>query len=75
MLYHAFTDASATNSWLTSWAERFGNSKIAQLPLRDGMHVISESLHRQSYKYLWDLIFQNVIRTGRKCEACGKGLG
>ena len=74
MLYHAFTDASATNSWLTSWAERFGNSKIAQLPLRDGMHVISESLHRQSYKYLWDLIFERHPH-GPEVRGMWKGLG
>ena len=74
MLYHAFTDASATNSWLTSWAERFGNSKIAQLPLRDGMHVISESLHRQSYKYLWALIFERHPH-GPEVRGMWKGLG
>ena len=57
MLYHAFTDPGATREWLGTWAARLGNSKLAELPLRDGMHVISESLHRQSYKFLWDLVF------------------
>ena len=58
MLHHSFTDAVATRNWLVTWAGRLGNSKLAELPLRDGMHVISESLHRQSYKFLWDLVFE-----------------
>lgn len=28
------------------------------MPLRAGMHVISENLHRQNYKFLWDLLFE-----------------
>ena len=58
MLHHSFTDAEATTNWLTTWANRLGNARLAELPLRDGMHVISESLHRQSYKFLWDLVFE-----------------
>ena len=63
MLYHAFTDPGATREWLGTWAARLGNSKLAELPLRDGMHVISESLHRQSYKFLWDLVFAQHLST------------
>jgi len=31
MLFHAFTDAGATHEWLQTWAERLGNSKLAEL--------------------------------------------
>lgn len=58
VLYHAFTGASATRSWLKEWGDRLGNSKVSELPLREGMHVITESLHRQSYRFLWDLVFE-----------------
>ena len=58
MLYHSFTDAEATRNWLSTWASRLGNTRLAELPLRGGMHVISESLHRQSYRSLWDLVFE-----------------
>ena len=58
MLYHSFTDAEATRNWLSTWASRLGNTRLAELPLRSGMRVISESLHRQSYKFLWDLVFE-----------------
>ncbi len=57
-LYHALTDAGATGAWLRAWGDRLGNPKIAALPLRNGMHVVAESLHRQRYKFLWDLLFE-----------------
>ena len=57
-LYHALTDNSATQAWLQDWSSTLGNPKVASIPLREGMHVISESLHRQRYKYLWDLLFE-----------------
>lgn len=58
-LYHALTDTSTTESWLQTWADRLGSPKIAQMPLRTGMHVVSESLHRQRYKFLWDILLDN----------------
>ena len=56
VLYHALTDDSTTQTWLREWGERLSNPKIASIPLRSGMHVITESLHRQSYKFLWDVL-------------------
>lgn len=57
-LYHALTDETATRSWLKAWASNLGDPKIGELPLRSGMEVITESLHRQRYKFLWDLLFE-----------------
>jgi len=59
VLYHALTDPAATKAWLQSWASRLHNNKAAAIPLRPVMHVISESLHRQEYRYLWDLLLDN----------------
>ena len=59
VLYHAFCNNAATRQWLEKWSDLLGNPKIKDLQLRDGMHVISESLHRQRYKHLWDLLFEN----------------
>ncbi len=56
-LVHALRDEAATRSWLSGWADRLGIPKAATIPLRAGMHVISENLHRQSFKFLWDLLF------------------
>lgn len=58
-VYHALTDANATRDWLLHWADRLKNEKIASLSMREGMLVITESLHRQRYKFLWDLLFDN----------------
>ena len=56
-LFHAVNDAASTGAWLNSWATTLGDPKIANIALRDGMQVIGESLHRQRYKFLWDLLF------------------
>ena len=57
-LYHSLQDPVTTKVWLQTWANRLANPKIAGLPLRHGMQVITESLHRQKYKFLWDILFE-----------------
>jgi hypothetical protein len=56
-LYHAFTDPEVTTKWLSEWGHRLSNPKLGEIQLRPPTHVITESLHRQNYKFLWDLIF------------------
>jgi hypothetical protein len=56
-LYHAVNDAPSTRAWLNSWAATLADPSIGKLSLRDSMLVIGESLHRQRYKYLWDILF------------------
>jgi hypothetical protein len=55
-LYHALTNTAQTQAWLETWAGRLNNPSIGKLTLRSGLTVISESLHRQRFKYLWDLL-------------------
>jgi len=57
-LYHAVTDAASTGAWLNSWATILGAPQIGKIGLRSGMQVIGESLHRQRYKFLWDLLLE-----------------
>jgi hypothetical protein len=57
-LYHAVTDPSSTGSWLNAWATTLADPSIGTIALRSGMYVIGESLHRQRYKFLWDLLFE-----------------
>ncbi|HJW53974.1 MAG TPA: DUF499 domain-containing protein [Burkholderiaceae bacterium] len=57
-LYHAVNDATSTAAWLNSWATTLSDPQITKIGLRDGMQVIGESLHRQRYKFLWDLLFE-----------------
>lgn len=57
-LYHALTDQAATRSWLSHWAGVLADRpRLAELPLRAPMAVIAETLHRNRYKTLWDLVF------------------
>jgi hypothetical protein len=73
-LYHATTDKSATQQWLDHWAGLLPTAKIGTIELRDGMHVISESLHRHRYKFLWDLLFDNHPH-GKYCRGLWEALG
>jgi hypothetical protein len=57
-LYHAVNDAASTSAWLNSWATTLGDPHIGKIALRSDMLVIGESLHRQRYKFLWDLLFE-----------------
>jgi hypothetical protein len=57
-LYHAVNDSISTGAWLNSWATTLGDPQISKIGLRGGMTVIGESLHRQRYKFLWDLLFE-----------------
>lgn len=56
-LYHTVSDATSTGAWLDSWATTLGDPRLGKIALRSGMLVIGESLHRQRYKFLWDLLF------------------
>lgn len=58
-LYHAVTDPASTGTWLKEWATKLADPNIDNIALRDGMYVIGESLHRQRYKFLWDVLFEN----------------
>ncbi len=73
-LYHAVNDAASTGAWLKSWACALGDANIGKLALRDGMLVIGESLHRQRYKFLWDLLFERHPR-GEFVKGKWDGMG
>ena len=74
VLHHALTSPQPTRAWLQTWAVRLGNTKIANLPLRTEAQVISESLHRQRYKFLWDLLFDQHPH-GQFIRGKWEGLG
>ncbi|TVQ88963.1 MAG: DUF499 domain-containing protein [Chromatiaceae bacterium] len=52
-------DVDAGSNWLHQWSSAAENSAVGNLALRQGMHVIAESLHLHNYKFLWDLLFDN----------------
>ena len=70
-LYHAVNDPASTRNWLNSWASTLADAKIAKIPLRDGILVIGESLHRQRYKFLW-ICFLNDIPMASTSRASGR---
>ena len=58
VLFHAVSNSTATAEWLRAWGEILNEPRIEKIPLRNDMLVIGESLHRQRYKFLWDLLFE-----------------
>lgn len=73
-LYHAVNDPISTGAWLKGWAATLGDAKVSQIALRNGMLVIGESLHRQRYKFLWDLLFERHPR-GEFIKGKWEGMG
>ena len=59
VLHHAGTDQAATQGWLDYWASTLNRPDLATINLRPSMKVISEKLTGNSYKFLWDLLFDN----------------
>jgi len=59
VLHHAGTDPAATHAWLAHWATTLNRPDLAAIALRPSMKVISEKLTSNSYKFLWDLLFEN----------------
>ncbi|MED4225398.1 DUF499 domain-containing protein [Neobacillus cucumis] len=55
-LYHSFAHPNETKKWLDLWATRLKRPEINEIPIRDGMFVVAESLQRQNYKFLWDIL-------------------
>ena len=55
-LFHAVNDPPGTRQWLDFWAGKLGDKSLSDIQLRSGMLVIGDSLHRQRYKFLWDLL-------------------
>ncbi|MFU5347486.1 DUF499 domain-containing protein [Pseudomonas aeruginosa] len=73
-LYHAVNDPVSTGAWLNGWAATLGDAHVSQIALRNGMLVIGESLHRQRYKFLWDLLFERHPR-GEFIKGKWEGMG
>ena len=57
-IFHAVNDPVATRAWLDSWSKILNQPSMEKIELRHGLMVIGESLHRQRYKFLWDLLFE-----------------
>lgn len=56
-LYHAISDKPATTKWLELWSVALKRPDLLSIFNCKDMHVIGESLHRQKYTNLWDILF------------------
>lgn len=62
VLHHALCDGAAVQNWLSAWKQRLKNDSLAQIDFPQGLHVISQSLHEGTKKFLWDVVFANHPR-------------
>jgi hypothetical protein len=74
VLHHVASDPASASAWLKSWADTLGDPAIGSIRLRQGMLVIGESLHRQRYKFLWDLLFDRHPH-GERIRGKWEGMG
>ena len=56
-LFHLCRNPAAGRAWLDQWSARLKRPDIGDLQLRQGCTVIAESLSKQEYRTLWDLLF------------------
>jgi hypothetical protein len=59
---------------LKSWAGALNTPAIGQIKLREDILVIGESLHRQRYRFLWDLLFDKHPH-GERIRGKWEGMG
>ncbi|MDQ8738735.1 DUF499 domain-containing protein [Paenibacillus sp. LHD-38] len=57
-LYHTLDDPEATRKWLDKWSNQLNRAEISDIKLRSKTFIIAESLQRQNFKFLWDLILE-----------------
>jgi len=74
VLHHVAADPVSASAWLKSWADTLGEPTVGGIKLREGMLVIGESLHRQRYKFLWDLLFDRHPH-GERIRGKWEGMG
>jgi hypothetical protein len=56
VLHHTMNDPGAVEAWLASWRDAIDPSTFGAIkPRTTRVHVITESLHNQRIKNLWDL--------------------
>jgi hypothetical protein len=56
VVHHAIASPKAVEKWARAWGDSLG-APLRDLSLVAGFHPITEAVHHQEYKFLWDLLF------------------
>jgi hypothetical protein len=73
-LWHTMKDSAEATRWLNYWAASLNRPEIKTLKFRGDFHVIAESLFRQRFKFLWDLLFERHPK-GEFVKGKWEGMG
>jgi hypothetical protein len=57
IMHHAVANPDVVEAWAQSWGQRLKSPVLESLKLQRGYFPISEAVHNQEFKYLWDLLF------------------
>ena len=73
-LYHAVNDPASTEDMAQYWATTLGDPSIRRHSASRRMLVLGKSLHRQRYKFLWDILLE-LIPNGTFIRGKWEGMG
>jgi hypothetical protein len=62
LIHYAFESPEAVEEWASSWGNRLGQAKLAELKLQRGFRAISETLSNAEFPVLWDVLFDRHPR-------------
>ena len=57
VLHHVLSTPDVGLEWLANWSARLDQPVLSQIKLRPKTLVISESIARQDFRFLWDVLF------------------
>ena len=57
VLHHVLSSPDVAAEWLVNWGARLDQHALSQIKLRPKTLVISESVARQDFRFLWDILF------------------
>ena len=55
-LYHVFKNPDKSKLWIEGWKKKDKSLDNFDLNIKNNMMVIAESLQKQNYKFLWDIL-------------------
>src|SRR6266496_89987 len=56
--HHAMTAPDTVEAWAHEWGDRLDRQQLRNLQLRRGYVAITESVHNNEFRFLWDILFR-----------------
>lgn len=73
-LYHVFKNPDKSKLWIEGWKKKDKSLDNFDLNIKNNMMVIAESLQKQNYKFLWDILLDRHPK-GEYIRGKWEGMG